>query len=416
MTDARILIIACIGCGPPYSGNKTRMISLLKEIKNLGYEIHFAGIDFTAEEQRETSDHIDRWVHHFRTSDSGAWLGKVKRRLHFYYLRLLFGKNGARRNGYHPIDAWFNPAWLPAAKKLQQRERYERVLVAYVFHSAFLNAFPQGCIKLLDCHDRFADRNQLLQQLGLSSKELWFSTDAAGERFALNRADAILAIQKDEASYFSRLTDGRRPVHLVGHIMDPKPLSFGTDAETCLGYLASDNHINISSMRWFLVEVWSVVHRCRPRARLLVAGSISGRLSPAEGMELIGPVETPESLYTRILFGVNPMLAGTGLKIKTLEGLAYGRAVVATPSGCDGLEDFIGNGLTLARSAEEYVSALVSRLDAPATTMAEGGAAIACLNRFNRDSREQLAQALVREHPGRPRRGSNPAGATPRSR
>jgi hypothetical protein len=392
------------------------MSSLLKEIRKLGYEIHFAGIDLSEEEKQGLGDYIDRWVHHFSTHDSGAWFAKIRRRLHFLYRQLLFGKYGGRRHCYHPIDAWFNPAWLPAAKRLQKQECYGRVLVAYVYHSAFLKAFPRACIKILDCHDKFANRNTLLQQLGLSSKDFWFSTDTAGERSGLNRADIILAIQKDEASYFTRLTGGRRQVHLVGHIIDPQPLSFGTETTTCLGYLASDIPINVRSMLWFLDEVWSVVHRCRPRARLLVAGGISGRLSPAEGMELIGPVETAESLYTRILFGVNPMLAGTGLKIKTLEGLAYGRAVVATASGCDGLEDFIGNGLTLTRSAEEYVNALVTRLDAPATTMAEGGAAIACLNRFNRDSREQLAQALVRAHPGHPPKGSTPADATPHNR
>ena len=61
----RILVIAEIGCGPPYYGNRARMRSLLGELRALGYSIDFAGVRFSAEEKASTLSHIDRWVHSF---------------------------------------------------------------------------------------------------------------------------------------------------------------------------------------------------------------------------------------------------------------------------------------------------------------------------------------------------------------
>jgi glycosyltransferase involved in cell wall biosynthesis len=41
--------------------------------------------------------------------------------------------------------------------------------------------------------------------------------------------------------------------------------------------------------------------------------------------------------YLRMDVVVNPMIGGTGLKIKTVEGLAYGRPVLSTKAGASGL-------------------------------------------------------------------------------
>jgi glycosyltransferase involved in cell wall biosynthesis len=62
---------------------------------------------------------------------------------------------------------------------------------------------------------------------------------------------------------------------------------------------------------------------------------------------------------------INPMVGGTGLKIKTVEALAYGRAVISTKAGASGLgiahhdllhediESLVGRVLAIVEHPEE---------------------------------------------------------------
>jgi hypothetical protein len=51
----------------------------------------------------------------------------------------------------------------------------------------------------------------------------------------------------------------------------------------------------------------------------------------------VGPVDSLADFYGEVDAVINPMLGGTGLKIKTLEALAFGRAFVGTASALDGI-------------------------------------------------------------------------------
>ena len=71
MGDRRLLVISRIGVGPPYAGNRSRMAALLDDLRALGFELHFAGVDLAAEEKRETQRVVDRWIHDFVWPEGG---------------------------------------------------------------------------------------------------------------------------------------------------------------------------------------------------------------------------------------------------------------------------------------------------------------------------------------------------------
>jgi hypothetical protein len=41
------------------------MAALLDDLRALGFELHFAGVDLSAEEKGETRKVVDRWIHDF---------------------------------------------------------------------------------------------------------------------------------------------------------------------------------------------------------------------------------------------------------------------------------------------------------------------------------------------------------------
>src|SRR5690606_29841009 len=55
---------------------------------------------------------------------------------------------------------------------------------------------------------------------------------------------------------------------------------------------------------------------------------------------------------------INPVMHGTGLKIKNVEALGYGKPVVTTTVGAEGLELALSRGLIVADSEAEFIQVL----------------------------------------------------------
>ena len=51
----------------------------------------------------------------------------------------------------------------------------------------------------------------------------------------------------------------------------------------------------------------------------------------------MGRIDRIEDFYSAVDVAINPMIAGTGLKIKTVEAMNFGVPIVSTISGSEGL-------------------------------------------------------------------------------
>src|SRR5262249_21715832 len=70
----------------------------------------------------------------------------------------------------------------------------------------------------------------------------------------------------------------------------------------------------------------------------LLAGNVCHTLGGGvPGVIPLGPVDDLQPLYSQARLVVNLAVAGTGLKIKTLEALCHLRPIVTWPNGIDGL-------------------------------------------------------------------------------
>jgi glycosyltransferase involved in cell wall biosynthesis len=74
-------------------------------------------------------------------------------------------------------------------------------------------------------------------------------------------------------------------------------------------------------------------------------------------------VEDIAEFYGRIAVSVVPLLQGTGVSLKTLESLRYGRPVVSTPAGARGLDVAALPGVHLAETAAGFAGTVCDLLD-----------------------------------------------------
>jgi glycosyltransferase involved in cell wall biosynthesis len=125
---------------------------------------------------------------------------------------------------------------------------------------------------------------------------------------------------------------------------------------------------NAEGLLWLLREAWPRIRREVPHARLLVVGANppeEARRLAGDGVEITGWVDDVVRCFERADLVLVPILSGAGVRLKVLDGLASGRAVVATPEGAHGLALRDGHDLVLAGGAERFAAAAVRLLRDP---------------------------------------------------
>jgi polysaccharide biosynthesis protein PslH len=233
--------------------------------------------------------------------------------------------------GVWALDDWCDESLVERVAQLQRRWRYDAVVVNYVWLSRVLEAVPDA-FRVIDTHDLFGDRHLVAQAAGIDPS--WFFTTAAEEGRGLARADLVLAIQDEEAEVLRQRS--ATPVVTLGHM---PPLHFleaplAVRARAPFGYFGSANPWNAASVR-----ALDAVLAEQPGLPWLLAGRILQRqdLALTSGPMRLADVPDPALFYAAVECVLNPMVGGTGLKIKTVEALAFGRPILGTRDAFSGL-------------------------------------------------------------------------------
>jgi glycosyltransferase involved in cell wall biosynthesis len=127
----------------------------------------------------------------------------------------------------------------------------------------------------------------------------------------------------------------------------------------------SSNALNLVGLRDFLRFAWPRVRTAVPGAVLRVAGGVGRAVPPGTaGVEVLGHVPDLALEYESARVVINPAVAGTGLKIKTVEALAHLTPVVGWPHNRDGLSETLGAFVDEVSDWQDFADAVIKRLTA----------------------------------------------------
>lgn len=128
---------------------------------------------------------------------------------------------------------------------------------------------------------------------------------------------------------------------------------------------------NADGIRWFLQEVLPRVRQAVPAARLTIVGKNPPRdirrlaqVSP-DVVSVTGYVSDLTPWLQRTAIMVVPVLAGSGMRVRILEGLARAMPIVTTTIGLEGIDARVGLDLLVADSPEDFAAAVVALLRDP---------------------------------------------------
>jgi glycosyltransferase involved in cell wall biosynthesis len=214
----------------------------------------------------------------------------------------------------------------------------------------------------------------------------------------LDTPDAIVPISEADAADFQQL-GCTRPMHVVpcGVVLpelppdEPEPLTAGF-----IGSL--DFRPNQRAVEWILDELWPRVSSQIPTAVLMIAGSSPPewllRRAMAGSVEIHANVDDARAFMGRMAIMIAPLFSGGGMRIKVLEAMALGKAVVATTLGAGGIDVHDDHDILIADNAPAFADAVARLLRKPDTARRIGEAARATT--AARYDGEMLARGLIR--------------------
>ena len=187
------------------------------------------------------------------------------------------------------------------------------------------------------------------------------------------RADRVLAVSEADAAALRKLAPG----------LDATVIPNGIDTQTYTPTLppphtagatlvftgTMDFRPNVDAVLWFAREVLPRIRAEAPEARFIVVGQHPHRrldvLRNNPAVTLTGWVEDTRPYIAEAAVYVAPLRMGGGTRLKLLEAMALGRAMVATRLGAEGYPVTDGREMLLADTPVDFAAAVVSLLRAP---------------------------------------------------
>lgn len=306
----RVLVVSPVASHPATQGNSARIQIFARKLQQRGVaaELLYYGMEGLTERQR--AEMTAFWdVFHFLQSQP---LPEPR------YAR------------YWGIDDWCPETLSAMVAKLHAERHYDAVLVNYVWMSGVLEGLTDT-FRIIDTHDLFGNRHLAAVREGLDPR--WYFTSIAEENRGFARADLLIGIQEVETrSIRERVSI---PAMTIGHLMDPVFLTTFApgDPLVMFGYLGSGNPWNVRSVLALDAAIGADGGIDWMLAGSLLQQSMKFRSRPF----LLGTVERLDDFYRLTDCVVNPMQGGTGLKIKTVEALSFGKPVIGTADAFQGL-------------------------------------------------------------------------------
>lgn len=242
--------------------------------------------------------------------------------------------------------------------------RHARNADAFLLDYAFLTAARPYTLQphakaLIVMHDLFSNREAQFAKAGAADSVARLSRSE--EITLLSRGDGVIAIQKEEADIVAKALPGK-PVIVAPMAAVVRDAAAGGRDGTLL-FVGSNTAPNVIGLQWFLQAVWPLILERHPAASLEVAGSVSRGLDAVPGsVKLLGIVPDLAPVYEAAGVVISPLTVGSGLKIKLIEAMGQGKAIVATSVTVEGVADRVADAVAVTDSPTDFAEHVIALL------------------------------------------------------
>jgi glycosyltransferase involved in cell wall biosynthesis len=126
---------------------------------------------------------------------------------------------------------------------------------------------------------------------------------------------------------------------------------------------------NTEGLDWFFNHIWNRLSVLHPGITLHIAGRNShyyfSRKKEITGVIVEGEVEDAHTFINSHSIMIVPLLSGSGIRVKILEGMLLGRAVITTSTGAEGLSVTHKRNILIGDTADEFIEHIDTLIASP---------------------------------------------------
>jgi glycosyltransferase involved in cell wall biosynthesis len=374
----RILFLSQFPPSPPSFGAQRRIQGLMSA---LAKDNDVRGVALIAPDMdaREAERAMREYCSDVVLVPARPWRGPKKRWLQF---RSLFSTRSFERRAFD----------LPELRRALVRVLVERPVDVVNVELPFLagqrlRVAPPGApapIRVLDEHNIEFDlaRQQAGSEQGLARRvhnlANWRKIRREELR-AFRTFDGVTFCSEVDEARARRLVPAVRSA-VVPNAVDvdhfaPRASDPPSDGRTVMFFGAINYFPNVDGLRYFFREVWPLVERSHPEARLKLVGQHpTPEVLDFRGprVDVTGRVEDVRPHLASAAVTIVPLRIGGGTRFKILEAMAMARPVVSTRLGAEGIDADNGRDILLADDPAGLAAAIGRVLDEPGLAAALG--------------------------------------------
>lgn len=189
----------------------------------------------------------------------------------------------------------------------------------------------------------------------------------------LNKYDLMTSVTERDAQML-RSFGCELPIHVCPAPYDEtvlKPDKSKMEFPSLFFIGALDWTPNIEGLNWFLQKVWPLVGKQFPDLKFYIAGRNmqSEKLPLPSGGDRGGPVVAVGEVENAYDFMnskgimIVPLLSGSGIRVKIIEGMALGKTIVTTSIGAEGIPCKDGQNILIADTPEAFAEKITKCLN-----------------------------------------------------
>jgi glycosyltransferase involved in cell wall biosynthesis len=182
------------------------------------------------------------------------------------------------------------------------------------------------------------------------------------ETHFIQQFDKVVSITDEDAVSFRKM-GVKVPIHTcpVGIAISEQPIYADTSAVFHLGSM--EWQPNVEGVNWFLNKVWPKVVANIPHAQCFIAGRgmpDNWKQRIIQGVYMVGEVQDASIFMQNKSIMIVPIFAGSGIRVKILEGMRAGKAIVTTSVGVHGIPCKPNKHLLVADDENTFANHIIS--------------------------------------------------------
>jgi glycosyltransferase involved in cell wall biosynthesis len=280
-------------------------------------------------------------------------------------------------NKPYNVERFYSTEFKNKLIQILKEETFDMVLLESIFVAPYISAIRENTQAKIVLRAHNAEY-QIWERLASSASNFLKGTYQGllakrlkkYEKEVFSKIDGIAAITSEDASLIRSMHPTVPILKLpLGIDTTYYPLPKTPKTSPTVFHLGAMNwEPNIEAMEWFLEKVWPIVLEKLPNAQFFMGG----RNQPAKflignfpNVTILQDIPSANDFFTEHDILVIPVISGGGMRVKLVEGMVMGKAIVTTKIGAEGVDGENGVHFLIADDPIDFSKAIVTLLTSP---------------------------------------------------